>query len=113
MLDRIRNDSGRWPKLNQDALALRKYAPRLYPALASLARIQGQVEIEITADNSGNVKNVKSVQVISGQPLLQSAAISAAKQWQFEPGQTHKSLRRWIFHWNAQIHSELDPRDPL
>ncbi len=60
---------------------IRKIAPT-YPPVAQNARIQGNVLVEAVTDIYGKVMNVR---IISGHPLLQSAAIQAVKQWIYEP----------------------------
>jgi TonB family protein len=53
-----------------------------YPALAMQARIQGEVELQLTVEMAtGEVQNAS---VISGHPLLTPTAIEAAKQWRFD-----------------------------
>jgi TonB family protein len=53
-----------------------------YPPLAKAARASGTVNVQVTVDESGNVVEAKAV---SGHPLLQSAAIAAARQAKFTP----------------------------
>jgi TonB family protein len=53
-----------------------------YPSDAETARIQGKTVVRITIDENGNVTEAKS---ISGHPLLVKAALTAAKQWKFQP----------------------------
>ncbi|HWS89292.1 MAG TPA: cytochrome c oxidase assembly factor Coa1 family protein [Pyrinomonadaceae bacterium] len=53
-----------------------------YPALAKAARAQGTVVVQVTVDETGGVTSAKAV---SGHPLLQQAAIAAAKQAKFSP----------------------------
>ncbi len=67
------------------------YVPPLYPSQALDARMMGSVllDVEVNAD-SGNVREVK---VISGHPFFTPNAISAAKQWRFEPGSVPKTLQ--------------------
>jgi TonB family protein len=58
-----------------------KIAP-VYPALARQARIQGAVVLEVQINKSGDVENI---QIVSGHPMLASAAIAAVKQWKYKP----------------------------
>lgn len=59
-----------------------KYVASFFPVLAKVARIQGDVRLRITIDvRTGSVSDVVA---LSGHPLLQQAAIDAARQWQFE-----------------------------
>jgi TonB family protein len=54
----------------------------IYPKIASEANIEGSVILEITTDINGKVQDAKVLQSI---PLLDQAAIDAAKKWVFEP----------------------------
>ena len=53
-----------------------------YPNLAKLAQVSGTVVVEVTMDEGGVVVAARAV---SGHPLLQDAAVAAARQWKFEP----------------------------
>ena len=53
-----------------------------YPLLAKQARVQGQVQIDATLDEQGNVIDMK---IVSGPPLLYQAALDALKKWKYEP----------------------------
>jgi TonB family protein len=53
-----------------------------YPAMAKAAKASGSVTVEITIDEEGNVISARSV---SGHPLLQAAAVTAARQAKFSP----------------------------
>jgi protein TonB len=64
-----------------EAQRLRGVAP-VYPDLARQARVQGVVRLNIVIDKQGRVSNVS---VISGHPLLISAALDAVKQWEYNP----------------------------
>jgi protein TonB len=61
--------------------AIRRVQP-LYPPIALSARIVGPVQIEVVIDENGNVI---STVVVQGHPLLQQAALDAARQWKFRP----------------------------
>jgi periplasmic protein TonB len=54
----------------------------VYPALAQQARVQGTVVIECIISTDGRVEQV---QVVSGHPLLQPAALDAVRQWRYTP----------------------------
>ena len=56
--------------------------PPAYPAIAKAARAQGTVVVQITVDESGRVV---SASAISGNPLLQNAAVQAVRNWRFSP----------------------------
>src|SRR2546421_2225465 len=53
-----------------------------YPPIAKAARAQGTVTVQILVDESGRVVSATAV---SGHPLLQQAAVSAARQARFSP----------------------------
>ena len=53
-----------------------------YPPAARAAKAAGTVTVEITIDEDGNVSSARSV---NGHPLLQSVAVTAARQAKFSP----------------------------
>jgi TonB family protein len=53
-----------------------------YPEIARAARAEGDVVVQITIDEQGNVVDAKASW---GHPLLQSAAVKAARQAKFKP----------------------------
>jgi protein TonB len=53
-----------------------------YPALAKETRVQGDVVLDCVIDKQGNVTEIK---VVSGHPLLISAAMNAVSQWKYSP----------------------------
>ena len=60
---------------------VRKVAPA-YPELALAARVSGVVVLEAQVDTRGSVT---SVRIVSGHPLLKSAALEAVRQWRYQP----------------------------
>jgi TonB family protein len=60
---------------------LRDVAP-VYPELAKQAQVQGTVRLNIVIDKQGRVIDIT---VISGHPLLITAAMDAVKQWEYNP----------------------------
>ena len=62
-------------------MALKKVTP-VYPAIARTTRVSGTVRIQVLISEAGNVI---SAEVLDGHPLLQDAALKAAKQWIFKP----------------------------
>ena len=65
--------------LNDKALSLPN---PVYPAIARAAKASGTVTVEIVVDEQGNVAGARAV---SGHPLLQEAAVKAARQAKFRP----------------------------
>ncbi|HEX8151461.1 MAG TPA: TonB family protein [Pyrinomonadaceae bacterium] len=53
-----------------------------YPPVAKAASAQGTVAVQVVVDESGRVV---SAQAVSGHPLLQQAAVAAARQAKFSP----------------------------
>jgi len=86
--------------LNGKAITL---PPPEYPAVAKAAKASGTVTVEITIDEYGNVIAARSV---SGHPLLQSAAVTAARQARFTPakvsGQAVKVNGILVYNFVAQ-----------
>jgi len=60
---------------------IRKVQPA-YPALARGARVQGAVVLLAVITREGTIENLK---VVSGHPMLASAAIEAVSQWRYRP----------------------------
>lgn len=80
--------------------AIRKAEPP-YPPRAKAARVSGAVVVEVTVDESGNVIAARA---ISGHPLLNDAAVSAALGWKFNAtkvtGQPVKVTRTITFNFS-------------
>jgi protein TonB len=53
-----------------------------YPEIPKRIRIQGPVQVLVTISEEGRVVDAT---VVSGPPLLRSAALDAARQWVFTP----------------------------
>lgn len=64
-----------------DGKAVSKPVPP-YPPLAKTTRAQGLVTVQVLVDERGNVAEATAV---SGHPLLQQAAVQAARRAKFEP----------------------------
>jgi len=65
--------------LNGKAISLPKPS---YPPVAKAAKASGTVVVQVTVDENGNVI---SAQPVSGHPLLQAAAVAAARGAKFSP----------------------------
>jgi len=65
----------------QQAKLIRQVVPS-YPALARQAHVQGAVVLEAIINKEGTIDGLR---VVSGHPLLTSAAIDAVKQWMYRP----------------------------
>lgn len=64
-----------------EAQLLRRVEP-IYPHIASVSGIQGQVKLHAIIARDGSIQ---SLNAISGHPLLVRAAIEAVEQWRYRP----------------------------
>ena len=86
--------------LNGKAISLPRPA---YPPTARAANVGGAVQVHVLVDENGNVA---SATVVSGHPLLQSAALQAARNAKFSPtkiaGQPVKVSGVIIYNFGAK-----------
>jgi bla regulator protein blaR1 len=86
--------------LNSKALSLPN---PVYPEIARAAKASGNVTVQITVDEQGNVIYAHA---ISGHPLLQGAAVAAARQAKFTPtylnGEAVKITGQVMYVFTAQ-----------
>jgi protein TonB len=86
--------------LNGKAISLPKPP---YPAIARTAHASGTVTVQVTVDEEGNVI---SAHAVTGHPLLQAAAVAAARQAKFAPtklsGQPVKVMGVIVYNFVAQ-----------
>ena len=86
--------------LNGKAINLPKPA---YPPVARAAHASGAVTVQVVVDEEGQVLTARAV---SGHPLLQAAAVAAARQARFTPtklsGQSVKVTGVIIYNFAAQ-----------
>ena len=54
----------------------------VYPEMARVAHIQGDVILRAVINQKGKVVNLKA---ISGHPILMQAALDAVRQWEYKP----------------------------
>ena len=73
------------PVINSEATSM---PPPAYPAAARAVKADGTVVVRVEIDTDGNVT---SAAVISGHPLLRSAAQQAAKEAKFKPAEAGRS----------------------
>jgi TonB family protein len=76
-------------------------APNI-PPIAKQAHLSGRVVVDMTVSEDGNVEKVD---VVSGNPILGGACVSAAKKWTFQPFKTEgkpcKAIVRASFEFGA------------
>ena len=68
--------------LNSEAYRFSEYEPVVYPPLALMARVEGNVCLRLITDPATG--EVRDVSAISGPALLRPAALDAARRWRFE-----------------------------
>ncbi len=93
---------GRDDKINRDVLQLSasqkpkkiKEVKPIYPIIDTVARVQGVVTMNVETDINGRVKQVE---VLSGHPFLNDAAVTAVKQWVYEPYIVNGQAKAVIF----------------
>lgn len=81
--------------INDQAVSLPK---PVYPPAARAVKASGDVKVEIEVDAKGNVTSAKAV---SGHPLLQAAAVAAARQAKFKLS----SIGKGILVFNFAAHN--------
>jgi protein TonB len=54
----------------------------IYPPLARQTRISGTVRLHAIISKDGSIQQLE---VMSGHPLLQQAALDAVRQWRYQP----------------------------
>jgi protein TonB len=64
-----------------EALLINRVVP-VYPVPAARANIQGEVKLHAIIARDGSIQ---SLSLISGHPLLASAALEAVRQWKYQP----------------------------
>jgi TonB family protein len=70
----------------------------VYPPVARARRVQGDVVIDALIDTTGKVTATK---IITGNPLLQSAAVDSLRLWKYQPAQLNGQVIP--FHINVTI----------
>lgn len=66
-----------------NALLIHRVQPQ-YPEPAKLIHLSGTVQLRAIIGVDGSVQNI---QVVSGNPILASAAVAAVRQWKYRPTQ--------------------------
>ena len=65
----------------QEGQLIQRVVPR-YPEIARIARISGTVELLVLIGQDGRVK---SIEVLSGNPMLAASAKAGVEQWRYRP----------------------------
>lgn len=83
----------------QKAKLVRKVEP-VYPPEAKAAHVEGTVTFAAIIGTDGTVQNL---QLVSGPPLLVSAAEDAVKQWVYKPTQVNGDFVRVVTQISIQF----------
>jgi TonB family protein len=76
--------------------AYRSNPSPIYPRIARIRGYQGNVLLDVFVNDHGTVDEIKVFRS-SGYPVLDRAAKSTVKQWQFEPGRIgEKKVGMWV-----------------
>lgn len=67
---------------NLEPMQVLKAVPPVYPAIAKMRRLSGQVVVEFTVGKDGRAHNPK---LLSGQATFRDAAFEAVREWTFRP----------------------------
>ncbi|MCK6620732.1 MAG: energy transducer TonB [Calditrichaceae bacterium] len=79
--------------LSEKPVEVKRVEP-VYPELARKAQIEGTVVVKVLVTTQGDVEKVE---ILKSHPLLDDAAIAAAKQFKFKPGkQRDKFVKVWV-----------------
>jgi TonB family protein len=66
-----------------------------------------EVDVEVRIDDEGQVTEARVLNNSSDEEALKNAALSAAKDWIFEPARAHgkkvASYHRIVFHFHGQV----------
>ena len=81
--DEIVNRPGTVPLVDQLPEPIRRVKPR-YPELAYQAQVTGLVRVNLLVGKDGRVRDAV-VDPKSHVPMLDQAALEAARQWEFQP----------------------------
>jgi len=64
-----------------NALLIHRVEPD-YPKIAITMHLSGTVQLRAIIGTDGTIQNI---QVVSGNPILATAAVAAVKQWRYQP----------------------------
>jgi TonB family protein len=70
--------------LDRSSYRFEQFVEPVYPPLAKMARIGGNVALQLTVNPATGA--VEAVSATGGHALLKPSALDAAKKWRFEPG---------------------------
>ena len=79
--------------LSKKPVEIQRIQP-VYPELAKKAGVEGKVVVKVLVDTNGEVEDAK---MVKSNPLLDEAALTAARQYKFTPAmQRDKKVKVWV-----------------
>jgi TonB family protein len=84
----------------QTAVVMTKLSPVIFPPLARMTNIDGDVKVELAIRKDGSVE---SAVLFSGHPMLASAALDSARQSQFECKGCTETLTSYLLTYTFRI----------
>lgn len=73
-----------------------------FPAIAKQMKLSGRVVVDLTVAEDGKVEKAD---VVSGNPILGTAAKNAAKQWTFRPFQENGKVSEAVVRINFDFNN--------
>jgi TonB family protein len=84
--------------------SLSRTAELSYPSLGQKMKVQGSVLLQALVGADGGIRNLR---VLSGNPILTSAAMEAARQWRFRPylqnGQPTETQAKIVVNFTIKV----------
>jgi TonB family protein len=81
LMQNAAGQAGATSETAQTGVVLSKLSQPVYPQMARIAHIQGDVEVKLGIRNDGSIESAVAV---SGHPILKQAALDSAQQSRFE-----------------------------
>ncbi len=94
----------------QPEVMLTKLSPVIYPPLARMASIVGEVKVQVGIRNDGTVA---SAELISGHPMLKQAALESAQKSQFECHECGEAVTTYLLTYSFEANDDGSCCDAL
>ena len=90
---------------NDESVVLTNSGPLQYPQMARLARVEGDVKVQIRIGPDGSVL---STEVLNGSPLLREAALNGARSSRFECHGCGKESVKYVATYSFHLREAID-----
>ena len=88
------------PEASQSEVVLTRLSPVIFPPLARMANIVGEVKIRVGIRKDGSVA---SAELVSGHPMLKQAALESAQMSQFECRGCSEAVTPYLLTYTFEI----------